>query len=273
MTTTAMTTTQKVKALIQGDAFKEQLGAMGRSLLTPEAFTRITLTAINKTPKLAECSQSSLFGALLDCYSLGIEPDGRRAHLIPYGKTCQLIIDYKGLIELAKRSGEVKDWNAVAVYEGEAFDYHVDEHGEHLLHKPDPFSRGDDRKVLGYYSMAVLKDGTTSVEFMSLAEIMAIKKRSKASGNGPWKTDEGEMSKKTVIRRHSKRLTLSPEFRNALDVDDDKPRDITDQVDAPDPWEKVEVEEPKDEGVVEAEVVEPEVGDANEEGLEELPLT
>jgi len=235
--TTALATTQKqVRSLIEGDKFKQQVAAFGHSIMTPERFTRVALTALNKTPELAECSQSSLFAALLDCASLGLEPDGRRAHLIPYGKTCQLIVDYKGLIELAKRSGDVRDWKAILVYEGEEFTYGVDDTGEHVRHTPDPFGEAD-RKLRGGYSLAILKDGSTSVEFMSAGEIDAIKRRSKASGSGPWKTDENEMRKKTIVRKHSKRLTLSPEFRDALDKDADKPKDITDEVVSDSPWD------------------------------------
>ena len=61
--------------------------------------------------------------AMLDCSSLGLEPDGRRCHLIPYGTEVQLIVDWKGLVELAKRSGEVISWKAETVKENDAFDW------------------------------------------------------------------------------------------------------------------------------------------------------
>ena len=57
---------------------------------------------------------------------------------------------------------------------------------------------------------------------MTLAEVDAIRKRSRSGTSGPWVTDFDEMAKKTAIRRHSKRLTLSPEFADALEKDDDK---------------------------------------------------
>jgi recombination protein RecT len=71
-----------------------------------------------------------------------------------------------------------------------------------------------------------MSNGEIDTEVMTLAEVEAIRKRSKASGSGPWVTDFEEMAKKTVIRRHSKRLTLSPEFHDALDKDGDKLADI-----------------------------------------------
>lgn len=154
--------------------------------------------------------------AMLDCSSLGLEPDGRRCHLIPYGMEVQLIVDWKGLVELAKRSGEVVSWKAETVKEQDAFSWR---NGE-ISHEIN--WRGDRGKLEAVYSIVRLTSGEIDTEVMTLPEVEAIRKRSKASGSGPWVTDFEEMAKKTVIRRHSKRLTLSPEFHDALDKDADK---------------------------------------------------
>ena len=103
--------------------FKEAVRKSLPQHMTPERFVRVALTAMLKTPKLAQCSQESVFRCMLDLSSLGLEPDGRRAHLIPYGTDCTLIIDYKGLIELAKRSGEVAMWRAELVCENDEFSW------------------------------------------------------------------------------------------------------------------------------------------------------
>src|SRR5688572_5477659 len=96
-----------VREWIATDSFKAQVALSLPKHLTPDRFTRIALTAFNRTPKLGNCTKESVFQCLLDCSALGIEPDGRRAHLIPYGDKCTLIIDYKGIVELVRRSGEV----------------------------------------------------------------------------------------------------------------------------------------------------------------------
>jgi recombination protein RecT len=67
-----------------------------------------------------------------------------------------------------------------------------------------------------------MKDGTCKCEVMGLDQIEAIRKRSRAGSSGPWVTDWDEMAKKTVFRRASKWLSLSPELRDAVNVDDDQ---------------------------------------------------
>lgn len=211
---------QSIRGLINTDAVREQIARALPNHLTPDRFLRVATTAILKTPKLAECSQESFMKAMLDCSSLGLEPDGRRAHLIPYGKDCQLVIDYKGLIELAKRSGEVAKWQAMDVCENDVFQW---KDGA-VRHEID--WRNDRGKPQCYYSHVVTKDGEHDFEVMTIAEINAIRERSKAKNSGPWVTDPGEMSKKTVIRRHAKRMTLSPEFREAYEKDFDRFEEI-----------------------------------------------
>jgi recombination protein RecT len=208
-----------IKALINSDAVRDQIARALPEHMTADRFLRVATTLLLKSPKLAECSQESFMRAMLDCSSLGLEPDGRRAHLIPYGKEVQLIVDWKGLIELAKRSGEVASWKAETVKEKDEFRW---EDGiiSHAINW-----REDRGKLDCVYSIVRLQNGETDTEVMTLAEVEAIRKRSKAGSSGPWVTDFEEMAKKTVIRRHSKRLTLSPEFHQALERDDDRLED------------------------------------------------
>jgi|GEM_PF-983535 len=211
-----------IRDLIASDAAKKQFAQALPSFLTPERFVRVALTMINKVPKLAECTQESLVSCLLDCASLGIEPDGRRAHLIPFrdnksGTTkCTLIIDYKGYIELARRSGELALWRAELVCEHDEFEY---DKGAVTKHKID--FRNARGEVYAVYSYVRFKDGCEDYEVMTRDEVEGIRKRSRAGQAGPWVTDWTEMAKKTAIRRHSKRLPLSAEFREAIEKDAD----------------------------------------------------
>ncbi len=226
-----------IRGLIASDMYKRQFAMALPKHLKPERFIRIALTALTRTPKLMQCTQASLISCLLDLSQLGLEPDGRKAHLIPYGEKCTLIIDYKGLVDLARRSGEISDIHADVVCENDKFDYSFGTDAK-LLHKPALSNKG---KVIAAYSFVKLKDGSASYEVMSIDEIAAIRKRSKASGNGPWVTDWNEMAKKTVFRRHAKWLPLSSEFQEAVDKDYDVPIDIA----APKLAGKPEVEMPQ----------------------------
>jgi recombination protein RecT len=213
------------RELIESGKFKDQIAAALPKHLTPDRFVRVLLTATIKTPKLAECTQSSVFKAIFDCAAMGLEPDGRRAHLIPYKDQCQLIIDYKGLAELAMRSGVVAYLHADVVREGDVFDYSMGELRSHVPH----FLRRDDHKpeqsgkVFAAYALVRMKDGTAKAEVMSRDDIEAIRSRSRAGGSGPWQNDWNEMAKKTAFRRLSKWLPLSPEIRDAFDKDGDTP--------------------------------------------------
>src|SRR4030095_2731087 len=90
-----------VKDILRGAEFKAALKEVLPTIMRPERFVRIALTTMMRIPELAECSRPSLFRALLDLSSYGLEPDGRRAHLIPFKnkKTCQcghLMDEHKG---------------------------------------------------------------------------------------------------------------------------------------------------------------------------------
>jgi recombination protein RecT len=211
-----------IRTLLEGDQFKSQVAKALPSHLKPERFIRVALTTMMRTPKLAQCDQASFFNALLTLSQLGIEPDGRRAHLIPFENRkrnvteCQLIIDYKGLAELAMRSGVVANLHADVVCENDEFEY---DRGQLVRHKIDfRKPRGD---VYAAYAICRFKDGTEKSEVMSRDDIEGIRKRSRAGNGGPWVTDWNEMAKKSAFRRLSKWLPLSAEFRDAVEADDE----------------------------------------------------
>lgn len=212
-----------LRNFIAGDAFKNQVALSLPSHMTPDRFARIALTAFTKTPKLLECTRESLLRCLMDCSSLGLEPDGRHAHLIPYKDQCTLIIDYKGLIALARRSGDVAMIRGELVKENDEFSWNTG------VVKHSINWRADRGKSQAVYSYVKFKDGSEDWEVMTLAEVDAIMRRSQGYKSAiqynkahPWISDFDEMAKKTVIRRHSKRLTLSPEFAAALEKDGDR---------------------------------------------------
>jgi recombination protein RecT len=218
---TQLTTTEPkgLKALVNSDKMREQFALALPKHLTAERFCRIAITALTRTPKLQECTPESFMKCLLDLSALGIEPDGRRAHLIPYGKECTLILDYKGIAELVMRSGLVSSIHADKVCENDSFTVDRGRITSHAIEYKEP--RG---KAYAYYVIVQFKDGTEKNEVMTRDECEAIRKRSKAGSSGPWVTDFDEMAKKTVFRRASKWLPLSVEVRDAFDVDVDSVR-------------------------------------------------
>lgn len=235
--------TRTIKDWIESDAFKAQIARALPKHLTPDRFLRVALTATLRTPKLLECTVESITSCLLQCSQLGLEPDGRRAHLIPFEDKrnnrviCTLIPDYKGLVELAMRSGLVSHLHADVVREGDLFSYSL---GEITTHVPWFLRRDNGRPEeagadIAVYAYARMRDGASAVAVMSVDEVYAIRDNSQGwqafqkgfTKSSPWDPEnwvsEQEMKKKTALRRLTKILPLSPEFRDAVDVDDEPP--------------------------------------------------
>lgn len=208
----------ELEVFLTGIDYHEKIKPLLNEVLTPERFVSVVLATVKKVPKLAQCTKASLFQALYTCAQLKILPDNRKAHLIPYGDQCQLIVDYKGLIELARRSGEIGYIHCDVVCKNDKFQYCFGT-GAHLNHVPAMSNRGD---VISSYSFVRLKDGTEDFDVMNLEEIEKIRMRSKAKDNGPWKTDYAEMCKKTVFRRHSKWLPCSVDLLDAYEAEDEQ---------------------------------------------------
>lgn len=212
MSNTQLIKAKEVRHLLNSDAIKNQIAKALPAICKPDRFMRVSLTAITKNPKLADCTQESLMACLLDCAQLGIEPDGRRAHLIPFNNRkenrvdCTLIIDYKGLVELAMRSGKIANIHSDKICDKDEFSYNA---GKVEVHRPN--FREDRGTAYAYYSQVEFKDGSKKAEVMTLNEVNLIKARSKTAKFGPWVTDFDEMAKKTVFKRLSKWLPLSPE--------------------------------------------------------------
>ena len=199
--------------------------------MSSERMFQLAISCINQTPRLNQCSPQSLLSCLMKCSSLGLEPsavDGLgRAYILPFfnkntgGYEATFLIGYKGEIDLARRSGQIKDISARVVREGDEFEY---EYGltECLRHIPST-APIDGRPVTHVYMVAHFKDGGHYMDVMSREEVEAIRKRSKSPNNGPWKTDWDAMARKTVIRRAFPYLPVSVEAEQAVASDDSTP--------------------------------------------------
>ena len=185
------------------------------TVITPERFTRMVLSAISVNPKLAECTPKSFLGAMMTAAQLGVEPNTAlgQAYLIPFRNhgtmECQFQLGYKGLIDLAYRSGEVIIIQAHVVHENDEFEYELGMNPQ-LKHVPATKNRG---KAIAYYAMFKTKDGGYGFEVMSMDDIQDhAKKYSKSYGNGPWQANFDEMAKKTVLKRVLKLAPLKSDF-------------------------------------------------------------
>ncbi len=202
-------------------SWKNQIAAALPAHITADRMARLVMIAIEKNPKLMDCTQTSLVGSIMQASQLGLEIGGHRgqAHLIPYedsksGKLiCQFIPGYLGLVDIARRSGQVSTIMAACAYANEELDY---ERGlnERLIHKPKLTNRGP---LVAAYAVCLLRDGRKQWDLMTKDEIEHCRKSSKAR-KGPWFDNYDEMCKKTVLRRLCKLLPFSVEVQRDIEL-------------------------------------------------------
>lgn len=213
-----------VKAM--GDLLKRmhtQIEKALPSVITPERFTRIALTAYSRNEKLQECTEESFLGSMMQAAQLGVEPNTPlgQAYLIPYRNKgvmeVQFQLGYRGMIDLAYRSGEVQNIQAHEVYENDTFEYELGLEPK-LRHIPALKDRGN---VILYYAVFKLTNGGVGFEVMSKEDVEAFaKKKSKTYGTGPWQSDFDAMAKKTLVKRLLKFAPLKSDFVRAVTADE-----------------------------------------------------
>lgn len=171
-----------------------------------------------------KCTPISVINCLVTCAKYGILPDGRNAHLIPYGTECTLQFDYKGLVHVVIRDDVAKKVYCETVCANDVFEY---ENGKVTRHKIS-LPRGN---VLGAYADITLPNGEHQYEVMDLDEIMKIRScsRGSSSPSSPWNKFFSEMAKKSVFRRATKWLKLSPDVMDAIKSDEEASIDFADE--------------------------------------------
>lgn len=186
-----------------------------------ERYARIAITLIRSNPKLADCSATSILGALMTSVALGLDPTPAlgQCALVPYAGVATLQIMYQGLIDLAHRSDRIKTIYAKEVFERDEFSY---EFGlePRLIHKPCGLE--DPGPVIYYYAVALLTNGGYAFEVMSQAQVTAHGKKYSKSYNksdSGWQTAPVAMGKKTLVRQISKYLPKCIELARALAQD------------------------------------------------------
>lgn len=185
--------------------------------ITADRMIRVVLTALTTQPLLEKCTVPSILKAVIECSQLGLEPDGvlGYAYFIPFRNAAgqyeaKMIPGYRGYLDLARRSGQLKALDVDVIYEKDEFQYQKGTSPSLLFRKPLTGERG---KPIGVFACARLKDGSEQFEVLTLQEIAQIQSFSKAADKGPWHTHWEAMAKKTAIRQLAKYLPLSPEFQ------------------------------------------------------------
>lgn len=233
---------KNVQHLLWNDQAREQLAAVAAKHMNPERMMRTIANAIRTTPKLQECEPMSFLGALMQCAALGLEPNDVRglAYLIPFDKKAknpqtgkwevvrtdvQLIVGYRGLIDLARRSGHITSISANIHYSDDELWVYEEGTEAVLRHRPGP----REGKKLHAYAIAKFTDGGHAYVVLPWSHVMKIRDgsqgwqqavRTDKTDDAPWKKHEDEMAKKTAIRALAKYLPMSVEMVDAMTVDE-----------------------------------------------------
>lgn len=193
--------------------------------MDPDRLARIALTVLNQSDQLKRCDPLSFLGALMTCAQVGLEPGPQgHAYLVPYGRKVTFIMGYQGMIELARRSGQLKSIAAHTIYQKEvdAGKFEIG-YGTSPYLKHEPIVFGDRGQPVGYYAAAKLATGEDVFVVLTTQEVDHFRRRSatqKKEPTGPWETDYEAMAWKTCVRRLARWLPQSPELAAALAHDE-----------------------------------------------------
>lgn len=203
-------------------SFLEQSG-LKESDFKKEVSFAVQLASAN--PYLQQCTPDSALKAILNVAQIGLtlNPVRKEAYLVPrwnsklqQNEVC-LDPSYIGLIKLATDSGIVKSINCQLIYSGDEIEIDLSEENPIRKHTPYILTGKDKGEIIGVYSVATLRDGSKHAELMGRSEIESIRERSEGykafklgkTKSNVWVSDEGEMFRKTVIKRHCKYLPKS----------------------------------------------------------------
>jgi recombination protein RecT len=209
-----------IKQSLTSDSFAQKVEAarpVAAYTLTAQRVAYAVMSAMAANGRLMACKPESIRKCAIDAVSLGLVPGGQLGHayLVPFGQEATLIIGYRGMIELAKRSGVIARIEARVVYDGDFFE--VDYGSEAvIIHKPTFGERGE---MLGVYAIAHDVHGNQQFEIMTKEEIEHVRNKSRAKDNGPWKTDYHEMARKTAVKRLCKYLPMTADMAQAIEID------------------------------------------------------
>jgi phage RecT family recombinase len=198
-----------------------------RSGVDPASLVRFAMMEWSQNEKLQKCSPESIYLALIACAQVGLEPSGvkQEAFIVPYndrragGYIATFQPGWRGLIKLAKRSGEVLAIVPHVVYERDEFELHLGSDAR-VIHRP--CLKSDRGPILGAYALAKMTNGEFEIEWMPLETLERIRTMSqRGEHESPaYREWADQMYRKAPIKRLCKRLPLGEDYFRAAHLDE-----------------------------------------------------
>jgi len=188
--------------------------------LDVDRMLRVSLACISTSPKLLECTTESLLSAVMQSARLGLELGGPlgQAYLIPYGATATFQPGYKGLCQLALRSGQVDKVWARVVHKKDEFSYQL---GSEEWIKHVPTEDAEPGEIRCVYACAKMKDSAIPAMVVLFPRQVARRRassRAASKGDSPWQTHPEEMWEKSAAIALMRFMPLSPDLQEAVNV-------------------------------------------------------
>lgn len=181
-----------------------------------ERFKRVVMTAVQNNPDLLDVDRQSFFNSCMKAAQDGLLPDGREGAIVIFSQKAQWMPMIAGILKKVRNSGELTTISAYVAHEKDHFVYVLGDE-ERIEHRP---ALGDRGKPIAAYAIAKTRDGGIWREVMTFAEIEQVRSVSRAKNSGPWTQWWGEMARKTVLRRLTKRLPMSSDLDDLIRRDD-----------------------------------------------------
>lgn len=238
-----------VIAFLNEQSFQDKLAmALPKSAgIDVNRFVRTGISEFRLNPALQECSVESVLGFYMQAAMLGLEPSSMlgQCYPVPFNnkntgmKECQFIAGYRGMLSIARRSGEIALVDPHVVFEKDTFEitYGLQSDLKHV-----PYLGEDPGKIIGAYCVVTFQNGMKQYEFMPKYKIDQHRKRSKGGNYGPWFTDYEEMAKKTVFRSMFKWLPISIEMSSVINADENIVRYSPPAEDTKNPEDMIEID-------------------------------
>ncbi|APW38482.1 recombinase RecT [Rhodoferax koreense] len=199
------------------DRLKPQMALALPKHLTADRMARLALTAFSSTPKLQLCNPNSIAASIMTAATLGLEPGvNGQGFLVPYGTTCTFVPGWKGLVDIANRSGRVSVWTG-AVFEGDTFDYSL---GDTPFVRHQPGDEDDPTKITHVYAVGRVNGSNWPViEVWTIKKIWKHRNQYNKVGQKHYSYRDPEMyARKVPLLQVLKYMPTSIELSNALAV-------------------------------------------------------